>query len=319
MFWQFPCRTEGAAWELHAPLIEPSFDGDSMHVYLGLPWATWIDRRRADPHQEDVHREIAIQRVRISGFRHALRSFAIALRVHTVCQHIYWRDLLDVWRGLGVTDVWLSHAPEDGAKIESGITIHPWRLFAVNVEDQNRCVGLQPGADPARKPLLASFVGAHADHYLSDVRLRLRSLADKPRFFIQVTRKWHFEDIVYRHQAFHEPLDKTYRIDESVREYNRVLSDSVFSLCPTGAGPNTLRLWESLAAGSVPVLLGPAPKLPAGGTLPRIDWDEIVLRVREDQIGNLPVILRRIPLEEVRKRQRLGMNAFSLVQTQRCF
>jgi len=107
-----------------------------------------------------------------------------------------------------------------------------------------------------------------------------------------------------------------------VAEYNRVLSDSMFSLCPAGAGANTLRLWESLAVGAVPVLLGPAssqPELPRGGTLTEVDWDAIVLRVSEEQLENLPQILRQLPMDEVRRRQRLGMKAFASVCEQRCF
>jgi hypothetical protein len=42
--------------------------------------------------------------------------------------------------------------------------------------------------------------------------------------------------------------------DQKTFRYNTILSDSVFSLCPLGAGPNTLRFWESIAVGSIPVI-----------------------------------------------------------------
>jgi hypothetical protein len=189
----------------------------------------------------------------------------------------------------------------------------------VNVEDPERRTGLSFGTDPKSKSLLASFVGAHTGAHLSNVRLRLRQLEDQPGFHVRVNDKWHFEDVVYQHQVEGVPLDSTYRIDDSVTRYNRILSDSVFSLCPSGAGPNSLRLWESLAVGSVPVLLGEPVELPRGGTLPPIDWDAIVLRVPDEQIDQLPALLRRVSLEEVRKRQKLGMEAFEQVRRQRCF
>jgi hypothetical protein len=320
LFWQFPCRTEAAAQALHAALDEAPFDGGAVNVYLGLPWATWIDRRRVDPEHRRATQELAMQRVRIAGFRQALQQLGVGLRVHTVCQHVYWRQMLADWRGLGLTDVWLSHAPDETLKAPAGdLKLHPWRLYAVNVEDAARAAGLRAGVDPAAKPLLASFVGTHADHYLSDSRLRLQVLAGQPRFEIRLTEKWHFEDVVYRHQVQHEPLAGSYRVDASVADYNRVLSDSVFSLCPAGAGPNSLRLWESLAVGAVPVLLGPAPRLPQGGSLPPIDWEQIVLRVADAQIPDLPRMLGSFPMDEVRRRQRLGMAAFAAVQAQRCF
>lgn len=321
LFWQFPCRTEGAAWELHDTLAEPMFDGSAIHVYLGLPWATLLDRRRVDPDQPQVQRELKAQRVRISGFRGALASRGVRLRVHTVCQHVYWRELLSTWSKLGVTDAWLSHAPPDVHQSGfTGLELHPWRLFAVNVEDASRSGGLRIGADPATKPLLASFVGAHADHYISDVRLRLRALGDQPGFHVRVTERWHFEDVVYGHQVEQRPLVDIDTVCDSVQSYNALLSDSRFSLCPSGAGPNTLRLWESLAVGSVPVLLGAPPEMPKGGSLATpIDWDLIVLRIEDHQISELPTILSKIPLDEVRRRQQLGMQAFARAREQRCF
>jgi hypothetical protein len=69
----------------------------------------------------------------------------------------------------------------------------------------------------------------------------------------------------------------------------------------------------------VPVLLGPQPILPRGGTLAPIDWDDIVLRISEQQLPELPQLLRRMPLDEVRRRQRLGFHAFAQVHAQCCF
>ena len=38
-------------------------------------------------------------------------------------------------------------------------------------------------------------------------------------------------------------------------EFTRILQESIFSLCPSGAGPNSTRLWESIGCGSIPVVL----------------------------------------------------------------
>jgi hypothetical protein len=331
LFWQFPARTEQSAWEAHAGIALPHFDGDVMQVYLGLPWATWIDKGRknagGDAGLLAMQQQLRRVAVHLSGLHHALGELGVQLKVHTVCQHIYWQDLLADWTRLGVTDLWLSHCP---AQPMPGFDIHPWRLFAPNVEDPARRQGLRIGIDPAQKPLLASFVGAHAAHYLSDMRLRLGALAAEPGLHIRLTKQWHFEQAVYGQQmrgqapAAHDVggLSAALVLQEELAEFNRVLSDSVFSLCPAGAGANTLRFWESLAVGAVPVLLGPAashPELPRGGSLLPVDWDAIVLRVPDEQVHDLPAVLRRVPLDEVRRRQRLGLEAFALVQQQRCF
>jgi hypothetical protein len=320
MFWQFPCRTEGAAQALHARRA-PRRDGTELHTYLGLPWATWLDMRRQVPDVLESVPELEMQRIRLGGLHGAVREAGGRLRVHTVCQHIAWRDLLPLWQAIGVTDVWLSHLPSDPAArqalMRAGLQGHPWRLFAVNVEDPARRAGLDIGRDPAQRRWLASFVGAHAAHYVSDIRLRLRALAATPDLHIVLREGWHFEQVVYGHQIGGAPAPAG--LDDDVRRYNELLTDSVFALCPSGAGPNTLRLWEALAAGTVPVLLGEMPVLPAGGTLPTVDWDAIVLRVPDAELAGLPDRLRAVPLDEVRRRQRLGLEAFAQVREQCCF
>jgi Exostosin family len=322
LFWQFPCRTEATAFDAHARLACAGATPGALHCYLGLPWATWLDKQRVDSEQAQVTQTLQVLRVRLSGLRHALQTLGLELRVHTVCQHIRAPDLFGLWRQVGVTDLWWSHAMEDDVRkpCVSELCIHPWSLYAVNVEDPQRRVGLEPGKDPAERQMVASFIGVHLAHYLSDVRLRLRSLAEEPGFHVHVTEdRWHFEDVVYGHQVKGDTLAQAYKVDASVSDYNRLLCDSVFALCPAGAGPNSLRLWEALATGAIPVLLGPQPALPAGGTLPPIDWDDIVLRVPDDAVIDLPRLLRAMPVDELRRRQRQGIQAYRLVQSQCCF
>lgn len=321
LFWQYPCVTEGAAWEQHAGLAEPALLDGELHLYLGLPWATWIDfaRKAAWPAggAAAMAQQLQMIGVRLSGLRGALGELGIGLRVHTVCQHIYWRDMEQAWRRLGVTDAWLSHCPPPGAKTDPDLALRPWALFAVNVRDPQRRTGIVENRDPATKAVLASFTGAYAGHYLSDTRLRLRALDQEPGFVVRVTDRWHFEQVVYGEQIGGEPPAQDG--GDATASYNALLSDSVFSLCPAGAGANTLRLWESLAVGAVPVLCGPQPMLPSGGNLPAIDWDRIVVRVPDEQIAALPSLLRAMPMSEVRERQQRGRRAYDQVIAQRCF
>lgn len=321
MFWQFPCRTEAVAWHSALMVIDPPLVGGQLNVYIGLPWATWIDalRKRSDEPslRYPIDYQVGLLAVYYSGLRHALAALGIELRIHTVCQHIYWQDMVPLWKRLGVTDLWLSHCPR--SRRQEGLELHPWGLFAVNVEDPERALGIKCGVDPAERKVLASFVGAHMPHYLNDVRLRLRQFVDQSDFVIRITDKWHFEDVVYGHQMAGMALDESYRVDESVQEYNRLLSDSVFALCPSGAGPNSLRLWEALAVGAVPVLLGEFPQLPQGGSLPPIDWGNILLFVRDEELPALPMRLRSMPMSEIRSRSAKGMAAYQEIRMQRCF
>jgi hypothetical protein len=311
-FWQFPCVTEKIAYVNHASLEFPKRVGDTLNFYIGLPWATYIDKKLFP---EFI---ISTLKTRINGIRGALGEVGLKFKLHTVCQHIYWEQCVAVWQALGVTDSWLSHMPSK-AEPDLKFTLHPWSLYAVNAEDPARQVGLVPFKAPSDKSLLASFIGAHADHYISDIRLRLKQFEVEPDFLIKVTEKWHFEDVVYKHQVAGLSLEDNYSIDSSVNYYNQILSDSKFALCPSGAGPNSLRLWEALAIGSIPVLMGNFPVMPTGGSLEEINWDKIVIEVNDADLANLPTRLRAITLGEISERQERGRVAYEMVKAQRCF
>ena len=64
-------------------------------------------------------------------------------------------------------------------------------------------------------------------------------------------------------------------------EYIDILSRSRFSLCPRGTNPNSMRLWESLAAGAIPVLISDNYKLPEW------DWDNTIITLSENQAASL--------------------------------
>lgn len=65
-------------------------------------------------------------------------------------------------------------------------------------------------------------------------------------------------------------------LDDATHSYRELVGRSKFVLCPRGAGTSSLRLFEALAAGRVPVILSDEWVPPPG-----IDWDACSLRVRE--------------------------------------
>lgn len=313
LFWQFPCITELKAADIHLNLYS-SKDTDSsvINTYLPIPWATIIDKNLS---LDKMFHELSAN---INGIKFFLKDIGINLRVHTVCQHIYWERLKNIWSDIGLTDAWISHSNND---ILSGFPfkIHPWSLYAVNVEDQKRNLGIKLNVHPDKKKYLASFIGTHSEHYLSNVRLSLAKFSEYPNYYIKYTNGWHFENIVYKHQVMGLPLTHNYEVDNSVYEYNRILSDSKFVFCPPGAGLNTLRLWEALAVGSVPILIDKFPAMPEGGSLPKIDWNQVVLKFKISEIHKLPEILSKIPSTEIYSRQQKGLEFYSMVKNQTCF
>ncbi|MEI8379564.1 MAG: exostosin family protein [Planctomycetota bacterium] len=71
--------------------------------------------------------------------------------------------------------------------------------------------------------------------------------------------------------------------------YWKVLSQSQFSLCPRGDNPSSVRFYESLAAGCIPVLLADTAQLPLQGILP---WNDMIVRVPEADASVWPEYVR---------------------------
>jgi hypothetical protein len=70
------------------------------------------------------------------------------------------------------------------------------------------------------------------------------------------------------------------------RRYADIARRSKFVLCPRGAGASSIRLFEMMKMGRVPVILSDAWVPPLG---PK--WDEFIIRVPEGQAAQVPAIL----------------------------
>jgi hypothetical protein len=314
-FWQYPCRTEQDAYERHVKIVKPSFSKNVVNTYVGLPWATWIDKR-----------DLPFCLLHAFGNRFAaIRSFladsGTILNVHTVCQHIYWKDdqCIKSFEQAGINQLWIAHK-ERGWDQQGQLRLHSWPLYAVNVLDPERREGLE-FVPAAKKAIFASFKGAHMKHYLSDIRLKLRDLAHLDGYEIEVSDLWHFNKMVYNYQIANKEADKEAIEREEIRAYNQLLSQTLFSLCPGGAGPNTMRLWESLGTGSIPVVLSDRYEFPSLETMcPKIaSWDEAIINVKESRLHKLDQLIRNLPNRRLEKMQLCGLEAFKCSQRITCF
>ena len=83
-------------------------------------------------------------------------------------------------------------------------------------------------------------------------------------------------------------------------DYGQLLLNSTFFFCPGGGGINSFRFPEVLLGGAIPVVT--ADFLPPFH--PEIDWSNCIVQVSEARVVDVPRIVREIPAEEVRTRQR---------------
>ena len=66
---------------------------------------------------------------------------------------------------------------------------------------------------------------------------------------------------------------------------------SIFTLCPRGSSPSSVRFWESLSAGTIPVLISD------DWALPEWDWDNTIVKIPEKDIANLTTMKLNVLLE----------------------
>jgi len=316
LFWQYPAHTERQAYENHLLLRRPSAHGSSVDLFLGLPWATIIDRKVSEGAVFDA------VRAQIALHRKEAASRSSRVRVHTVCQHIHWSRLIDLWQFLGITNIHLSHyTARAGLTLrQNGFSGHSWILYAPNIELPERRVGLTPNIPVPERKYLASFIGAQMPHYLNDLRYRLYEhfkINSDSRFLIELYDKWHFNDVVYTQQVKGIPLSSELGDLSRVRteRYNSILSDSVFSLCPSGAGVNTLRLWESLALGTIPVIFDKLWIPPEG-----LDVVRRCCLYFSGELRNLPQFLTQCnAAQKLKTMSDLGQSFFQRSRNLTCF
>ena len=310
-FWQYPCRTEQDAFERHQRMEAPYWDGEGVHLYVGMPWATWIDKKTFPDQLLEAYRS------RIKAMQEILRE---PLQVHSVCQHIRWKEHPHRFEQAGINQLWIAHK-EKGWDTEGQLRLHSWPLYAVNVLDPERREGLE-FVPVEKKTIFASFKGAHMKHYPSDIRLRLKELAHLEGYEIEVTDLWHFNKVVYNYQVANKESDKEAIERQKIVAYNRLISQSLFSLCPGGAGPNTLRLWESLGAGAIPVVLSDRyefPSLNCAGIDKNDSWQQAVIYHPERAIEELDQRLHRDTAQQLSNIQEKGLHLFHACRSMRCF
>lgn len=210
---------------------------------------------------------------------HALLGPAVSwppvARGFAICQHIRYAEVIPLLRRLGVDTLFTPHATGD----VPGLRVLPFPHVAVN------------SRAPARKDIWYSFVGAGQTH---PVRQALRGLPARRDAIVELRERWHFGEEDPRVRELHR------------RRYVGVLSRSRYSLCPRGTGVSTLRFWESLRAGAIPVLISDAMRLPEP-----FDWERAIVRVPETDVRRVVERLAAIDAREEAERRAATLRAYA--------
>lgn len=189
----------------------------------------------------------------------------------TISHGIDFLKIVPTLNKIGINVLFATHTPKHLAfKKVNNVLIVPFPHAPLFIIEPNK-----------KKDLLYSFIGAETH----PVRKKIFDMKHIKNSVIKRRNKWH-------------PFSEEY--EKYTKEYSNILSRSRFSLCPRGTGPNSIRFWESLHAGAIPILLSDEMTLPLG-----FDWTNCFVQIPEKEVDNFKEILKKIsPAEEEKMRDR---------------
>tara|TARA_R110000824_G_scaffold27618_1_gene93668 strand:- start:11452 stop:12357 length:906 start_codon:yes stop_codon:yes gene_type:complete len=280
-FWQYPVCTEKQFCK------QNNLDEN----FIGFPWATVIDKKI---NLNEIYDFIST-------------NIDLEKKYYTSCQHIFFRSLKNIFEALSINLVYSPHKIINEDKL-GDIDLLPCPLYAVNIEDDHRNSAFKNiNLSSNKRDLLFSFYGGYQGGYLTDIRPKIFQLPSSNDYIVKNTGDWHFNESVYNPlQNNMGELNESEGRRSNTETYNQLLIRSRFSLCPSGSGPNSIRLWESLGAGSIPVLLADTLQLPKNEL-----WERSILRMKECDIQSIPDILRGIGEKEETRRRELCLELYN--------
>jgi predicted O-linked N-acetylglucosamine transferase (SPINDLY family) len=263
--WQQPVITEEDSYNW---IKNSNIEGN----YLAIPWATLLDKY-TDRSKDGIFPDTQYNNLNLIKDLHFLELKDGI----TVCQHIYFKKIIPLLKKIGINTLFTPHVST--SDIFEDITVLPYPLYPINKSYNTEI-----------KDILYSFVGTYSDNYLSDVRKRIFDMKHPDSTVIIKRDVWHYENNVYHNQIFNfNRTTENIEIDTNKEtEYQNILGRSRYSLTPSGTGVNSIRFWESLCSGAIPILLSDDLVLPnlKYYNLP-FNWSDCIIQVPENDIENL--------------------------------
>ena len=235
--WQRPAKTEEWVYET---LISKGVNSHLVE-FIAFPWATLIDL--IDYNQITQAEKLLLTLNELPAKKTLIRA--------TACQHIKLELIENLLKKLNITDIYWAHKTINRSKIET-IRLHPMALYPVTFYKYNST----PPKEYSERKYKFSFIGAYNKNgYMSNIREKIFSLKGFDNTYIKKRDEWHFQNDVYTNQILGKvtPEAAQFAQQNYELEYVHTMMETVYSLCPSGAGPNTIRYWESLSFGCIPV------------------------------------------------------------------
>lgn len=147
--------------------------------------------------------------------------------------------------------------------------------FSTSKASKDKCVYYQPIVEVPK--LISNIEIAHFDvsfqgYFCNEIRKKA-SKAISGMKSVSINNRYWFEKFMGRETV------------EIERNYSGLMQMSKFVLCPRGFGLSSIRFFETMAFGRIPILISDDAKLPLENM---INYDEFVIRVKENQIESIP-------------------------------
>jgi hypothetical protein len=130
----------------------------------------------------------------------------------------------------------------------------------------------QPESSRRDRQYLFSFIGSSNTNLIREVILKI----EHPRAFL-------FDSNPAKDQnPWWEKADS----EMLLQQYRESMLNTKFALCPKGVSPSSIRLFEAMEAGCVPVVIADQLVLPEGPS-----WSDFLIKIPEAELQALPGIL----------------------------
>ncbi len=224
--WQTPVITEKNVFDIYFK------NKDLPTNYFAFPWATLIDQYNFN---KNTYLIDIVNKYKIND--------EICF---TICQHICFKRIIPILEKIGITHLFTPHKSKlDYKFIKTNIVIIPFILYPVNQNDKLEKF--------FNYKYLYSFIGNYnSKYYLSDVRKNLLKLKNDNNL-IEIKKEWYFHNHVHINQINNNNYNDN--LDSEDLNYKNILKNSIFSLCPSGTGVNSIRIYEAMSFGSIPIIL----------------------------------------------------------------
>jgi len=267
--WQKPVITEYQIFKLY-------YEQENIPTnYFAFPWATMIDNYN---HKKNRNLYNFVSKYKIEPSE---------IPCFTVMQHIYYYKHLDIVSSIGITHVFTPHKDTGYEELEKkyNIKLISFSLFpAQSFDNTSNLINV------LERKYLMSFIGQYNPScYLTDIRDKIfKLLPNNETNFIKRRGEWHYESMVYRNK-------KETNINNE-KEYIDNMLETKFSLCPSGSGPNSIRIWESISFGTIPIILADTLILPE---IKNIVWSDYFIIWKESELDKLEKYLETLSDDKI--------------------